>query len=103
MGFHSDAKVIYFNSATASIKLKIIVKELSLEFLKKNPESIATVKKAGIAAIWSNIAEEVAERLFEEYGKLSEFLIGGKANKENPEFKTLKKITMCKACCRKLL
>lgn len=85
-GIHPAAEMVFKTPATAALKLRVVVKEVALEYLKANPKAVEGVKDEGAGDIWLEIKQKVTDRMFEEFGDLQEFLTDQLPNKNNEEF-----------------
>ncbi len=81
-GIHPDCEVLVITKQLASLKLPVVVREVTLQYLFTQANT-KTLEKAleftslmnqlesdGIGVLWPTINDEVAKRMFEEFGCL---------------------------------
>ena len=81
-GIHPDCQIRYITRETATLKLPIVVREDAMKHIKSlaNPNTIeelqkftgliSKIKEDGVEEIWDNIKDNVADRMFDEFGSL---------------------------------
>jgi hypothetical protein len=81
-GIHPDCRVLYITEETASLKLPIVVREEGMRYLTTFSTTnaaealptftrlMAQVKQDGVEVIWDHIKNNIATRMFDEFGSL---------------------------------
>ncbi len=83
VGIHPDAKIDFLSKSLASLKLPVVVRESSQEYLsvlaahtidlkdlQKFMSLIDEVRDNGVEIIWPHIKQKVRQRMFDEFGTL---------------------------------
>ena len=81
-GVHPCCKIEFISHKTASFKLPIVVREEAMRYITSlsNPDNmeslrafthlVSHVEKRGVEAIWGEIKDKIADRMFDEFGCL---------------------------------
>ncbi|WP_218814700.1 hypothetical protein [Rickettsiella endosymbiont of Dermanyssus gallinae] len=94
VGIHPECRVLFITRETASFKLPIVVREEAMRYLTtfanlNTAEALSSfthlitqVKKDGVEVIWEHIRNNIATRMFDEFGRLYR-------NRADPDFTAL--------------